>query len=292
VGAGSLEKWDMTDDAAITSVADTALWVAAFRAKENRRPDAAFHDPLASILAGDRGARIARSIPHAAMVGWAVVVRASAIDRLISEALQTGVDTVVNLGAGLDTRPYRMTLPADTRWIEVDLPAIVEQKNSKLRDHQPVCRLERIAMDLRDVPARRSLFARVGANSKSSLVITEGLIPYFSNKDAEALASDLSGVPSFQLWIQDFDNAGKRGMPRSWTKKLRAAPFLFSVSDWFEFFSKCGWRPREIVTSAEESERLERPYPFSFPLGLMMYALPKEVRRRILGVTGVVVMQR
>jgi methyltransferase (TIGR00027 family) len=282
----------MTDDSAITSVADTALWVAAFRAKENRRPDAAFHDPLASILAGDRGARIARSIPHAAMVGWAVVVRASAIDRLISDALRTGIDTVINLGAGLDTRPYRMTLPAEIRWIEVDLPTIVEQKNAKLRDHQPVCRLERIAMDLRDVPARRDLFARVGAKSKNSLVITEGLIPYFSNEDAGVLASDLSTVPSFQLWIQDFDNAGKRGMPRSWTKKLRAAPFLFSVSDWFEFFSKSGWRPREIVTSAEESERLKRPYPFSFPLGLMMHALPKEVRRKILSVTGVVLMER
>ncbi len=283
----------MTDDSAITSVADTALWVAAFRARETRRPDAAFRDPLASILAGDRGARIARSIPHAAMVGWAAVVRASAIDRLISETLQTGIDTVINLGAGLDTRPYRMmTLPTDIRWIEVDFPTIVELKNSKLRDHQPVCQIERIAMDLRDVAARRDLFARVGAKSKNSLVITEGLIPYFSNEDAADLASDLSAVPSFQLWIQDFDNAGKRGMPRSWTKKLRAAPFLFSVSDWFEFFSKSGWRPRKIVTSLEESERLRRPYPFSFPLGLMMYALPKEVRRKILSVTGVVLMQR
>jgi hypothetical protein len=83
----------MADDSAIMSVGDTALWVAAFRAKENRRPDPAFHDPLASILAGGRGARIARSIPHAAMVGWAVVVRASAIDRLIGDALRVGANS-------------------------------------------------------------------------------------------------------------------------------------------------------------------------------------------------------
>ena len=282
----------MNDDAEISNVADTALWMAALRAREAQRLDAAVHDPLASLLAGERGRKIARSIPHSAMVAWAVLMRASAIDRLVSETLKTGVDTVINLGAGLDTRPYRMRLPSDIRWIEVDLPTLVEHKNSTLQEHQPVCRLERIAMDLRDVPARKNLFARVGAQSKNSLVITEGLIPYFSNEDAAALARDLFAVPSFQLWIQDFDNAGKRGMPRSWAKKLRAAPFLFSVSDWFEFFRRSGWRPREIITSAEESERLERPYPFSFPLGLMMYALPKEVRRRILSVTGVVLMQR
>jgi methyltransferase (TIGR00027 family) len=226
------------------------------------------------------------------MVGWAVVVRASAIDRLIGEALRTGIDTVINLGAGLDTRPYRMELPSNLRWIEIDLPTIVELKNSKLRTHKPVCRLERVGLNLLDGPARRELFERYGAASKNTLLIAEGIIPYFSNEEAGALASDLSAVPSFQLWIQDFDNAGKRGMPRSWTKKLRAAPFLFSVSDWFEFFSKCGWRPREIVTSADESERLRRPYPFSFPLGLMMHALPKEVRRKILSVTGVALMQR
>lgn len=282
----------MNDDAEISNVADTALWMAALRAREAQRSDAAVHDSLASLLAGERGRKIARSIPHSAMVAWAVLMRASAIDRLVSETLKTGVDTVINLGAGLDTRPYRMRLPSDIRWIEVDLPTLVEHKNSTLQEHQPVCRLERIAMDLRDVPARKNLFARVGAQSKNSLVITEGLIPYFSNEDAAALARDLFAVPSFQLWIQDFDNAGKRGMPRSWAKKLRAAPFLFSVSDWFEFFRRSGWRPREIITSAEESERLERPYPFSFPLGLMMYALPKEVRRRILSVTGVVLMQR
>ena len=244
----------MTDDSAITSVADTALWVAAFRARETRRPDAAFHDPLASILAGDRGARIARSIPHAAMVGWAAVVRASAIDKLISETLQAGIDTVINLGAGLDTRPYRMmTLPSDVRWIEVDFPTIVEQKNSKLRDHQPVCQIERIAMDLRDVAARRDLFARVGAKSKNSLVITEGLIHTFRTRMPRIWRAIYPRCRHFNYGFRTSTTRASGGCRRSSTKKLRAAPFLFQRGDWFEFFSKSGWRPRKIVTSLEES---------------------------------------
>src|SRR5271165_4266598 len=112
----------MTADAEIRTVADTALWIATIRAKEGERADAVFHDPLASILAGERGRKITRSFSRSAMVAWGVVLRTSAIDRLINEALQIGVDTVLNLGAGLDTRPYRMDLPSHLRWIEIDLP--------------------------------------------------------------------------------------------------------------------------------------------------------------------------
>ena len=65
-------------------------------------------------------------------------VRTSASDRLIYEALQSGVDTVLNLGAGMDTRPYRMKLPANLQWVEMDFPNIVEYK--------PVCKLERVLL--------------------------------------------------------------------------------------------------------------------------------------------------
>jgi len=43
----------MSARAAIESVADTALWMAAVRAAEGERADAAFHDPLGAMLAGD-----------------------------------------------------------------------------------------------------------------------------------------------------------------------------------------------------------------------------------------------
>ena len=49
---------------------------------------------------------------------WMTVVRTVVIDRYLQEAIARGVDTVVNLGAGLDTRPYRMTLPASLSWVE------------------------------------------------------------------------------------------------------------------------------------------------------------------------------
>jgi methyltransferase (TIGR00027 family) len=282
----------MTDDAAIAHVSDTALWVATYRAREGQRADAAFDDPLASLLAGERGAKIARSFSRTAMVAWGMIIRTAAIDRLIDAALASGIDTVLNLGAGLDCRPYRMQLPAALHWIEVDFPIIVEMKNSRLLRIAPNCRLERIGMDLLDRSSRAKLFARCGATSKQALVITEGVIPYLSASDVAALASDLHAIASMRSWIQDFDDAGKRGLPRGWAKKLRAAPFLFEVQNWFEFFSKYGWRAAKVITSFEESQRINRPYPFEFPQGLITWAIPKAMSQRILSLSGAVLMQK
>src|ERR1035441_2690519 len=107
----------------IDHVSDTALWVAYYRAKESKRPDALFHDPLAEVLLGDRGKKIA---DHMKTIGryteWSVISRTVIIDQFITKLIAAGVDIVLNLGAGLDTRPYRMNLPSTLRWFEVDYP--------------------------------------------------------------------------------------------------------------------------------------------------------------------------
>jgi methyltransferase (TIGR00027 family) len=275
----------------IADVTDTALWVAACRAAETQTEHAVFHDPLASALAGERGREIAHSFPRSASVAWGVVVRTCAIDRLIGEAVQAGIDTVLNLGAGLDTRPYRMQLPAQLRWIEIDFPNIVELKNARLREHEANCKVERVGLDLSDRLSRNRLFAQYAATSGDALLIAEGVIPYLSNDEVASLARDLWSFPSFRHWILDFDNAGKRRMPRGWARKLQAAPFLFSVDDWFEFFKQAGWRPRKVIASAEESERINRPFPFPFPWRLVMHALP-ELCRRVLTASGAVLMEK
>lgn len=282
----------MTDPGEISNVSDTALWVATFRGREGQRADAVFHDPLATMLAADRGAKIARSMPRSALVAWAVVMRTSAIDQLINEALGMQIDSVLNLGAGLDTRPFRMNLPAHLRWIEIDFPHIVEFKEAALRGHKAACDVERVGLNLLDRSARNKLLARYGSQNGNTLVIAEGVIPYFSNDDAASLAVDLSSIASFRHWIMDFDNAGVRRTPRAWQKRLKTAPFLFQVADWFEFFKQYAWHPQKVITSADQSEAINRPYPYSFPLGLIMHALPASVSRKILTLSGAVLMRR
>jgi methyltransferase (TIGR00027 family) len=271
----------------IADVADTAYWVAGIRAQETARPDAVFKDALASAVAGPRGMRIARSMPNSAITHWGVVLRTSAIDRLIEDAVRRGVHTFVNLGAGLDTRPYRMQLPPHTRWIEIDFADLVQLKNAVLWDYTPTCRIERIGLNLLDREARRDALAAYASQDGRSMLIAEGVIPYLSNEEAASLAKELS--ESFQYWILDFDNSGGK-TPRTWARQLKASPFLFQPNDWFDFFEQCGWCAQQVITSAAESERLNRRYPFVFPRGVLMRALPRAMRQQILGLSGAALM--
>ena len=93
---------------AIQNVSDTAFMVAGFRASETERADALFRDPLAAKLAGDHGCTILTALPRRYVGEWTVVIRTVIIDALLRQAIADGVDTILNLGAGLDTRPYRM----------------------------------------------------------------------------------------------------------------------------------------------------------------------------------------
>src|SRR6185437_7962203 len=154
---------------AIRNVSDTARWTALFRAQESERPDALFRDPFARALAGDRGAQIAQSVPFAAKHAWSFTARTVLFDRLVLE----------NVAAGLDTRPYRMDLPADLRWVEADLPGILDYKESVLGGAQPRCRLERVRVDLSDAAARQKLFQELGQEARRVAVLSEGLVIYF-----------------------------------------------------------------------------------------------------------------
>src|SRR3954464_784567 len=96
----------------IENVSDTALWVAVYRAMESARPDALFNDPYAERLAGERGHRVVAEMKGAKDSAWAMIVRTAVMDEIIMERVRgAGVDTVLNLAAGLDTRPWRLPLP-------------------------------------------------------------------------------------------------------------------------------------------------------------------------------------
>src|SRR6185295_10204725 len=109
---------------------------------------------------------------------WPFVVRTYLFDRFVTRLVNQGVELVVNLAAGLDTRPYRMALPPALRWVEVDLPDILDYKEEVLGDARPVCALERVRLDLSNADARRGLFNRLGASATQILVLSEGLVLY------------------------------------------------------------------------------------------------------------------
>jgi len=92
-------------DPIIRNISDTALWAAVYRARESERPDALVKDPLARCLAGARSEQIAASLPFGERHAWTWVTRTYLFDGYIREQVEEGAEMVVNLAAGLDTRP-------------------------------------------------------------------------------------------------------------------------------------------------------------------------------------------
>lgn len=248
-------------DPLIRNISDTALWAAVYRARETDRPDGLFRDPLARRLAGARGEQIADSLPPAHQNAWAWMTRTYLFDQFITEQVRQGVDTVLNLAAGLDARPYRMALPPALRWVEVDLPDLLTYKEAILAGEKPVCALERVRLDLADGAARRELFERVGRGTSKVLILTEGLLIYLSEEEVAALAEDLAAPPSFQRWALDLASPGLLHMLQKTvgTHLSRAsAPMKFGPKEGPGFFTRAGWRPAEVRSLLKTAARLKR----------------------------------
>ncbi|HEV2908420.1 MAG TPA: SAM-dependent methyltransferase [Candidatus Eremiobacteraceae bacterium] len=272
---------------------ETANWVAFYRALESERPDAIFKDPYARSLAGSRGEEIVREMPRGKSFGWPMVVRTAVMDDVILR-LAPELDGVLNLAAGLDARPYRLPLPAGLRWYEVDYPEQLEYKTRVLGDAKAVCVLERIPLDLSDAAARKNLFARVGAQCKSVLVISEGLLVYLKAEEVGALADDLSGQPSFHWWLTDLASPWVLKMiKRAWGKSLGStAEFQFAPEDASAFFSPHGWRIVEYRSNIVEAQRLKREFRGAWFFRMIMPGWWRQESRRSDGpMAGVILLE-
>lgn len=267
----------------VSHVSDTALWVAVHRARESRRKDALFRDPYAERLAGDRGNQIVHRLERGTSSAWSIITRTAVLDELIMDAVRDGVDTVLNLAAGLDTRPYRLPLPAGTRWVEVDFPEMIAYKESKLGQARPQYVLERVALDLTERVGRQRLFARLNEESRQLLVITEGLLIYLTQDEVAALAEDLYAMPHFRRWIADTLTPELL----EWLLKRQFKTFAtgsvqmhFAPPGGVAYFERFGWRARAVRKMSIESRRLKRTMPRAWLFRLLGALSPKHVRER------------
>lgn len=245
----------------VRDISDTALWVAYFRARETQRPDALFRDPYAERLAGERGFQIAGTLPVGDKHEWAWVARTYLFDTFLLREIREGADLVVNLAAGLDARPYRMELPPTLQWVEVDLPQIVSYKQGVLAGENPGCKLERIALDLSDVKARRTLFAELDRRAKKVVVVTEGLLIYFTAQEVSSLADDLAAAPHFQNWIIDLASPGQLRLMQATTGKQLSeagAAFKFGPPEGPSFFAPHGWVSKDVQGFLKTAADLHR----------------------------------
>lgn len=273
----------------IQDVSDTAFWVAAYRAMESERSDALFSDPFALKLAGEQGQAIANQISGSNFTAWAVIIRTCMIDDWIPVLLSQGVDTILNLGAGLDTRPYRLDLPSTLRWIEVDFPHMIDFKEKILKNEKPKCRLQRVRLDLSHRSERQELFSKVVHQGACVLVLTEGVVPYLLNDQVKTLAEDLRSQESFRYWIVDYFSPRLMRWLNMEPREVQAfknAPLQFAPHEWDQFFAQHGWIPQKLRYLAIESMRYGRELPIHPIAKWATPWIPKKILEKFYQVLG------
>jgi methyltransferase (TIGR00027 family) len=130
------------------TVSRTALGAATMRLIEQYQPveTRLFNDPLVKDLVGTpirflmqfaamRRLTLQQSDAITKGIYGAQICRTRYIDDAVKAALAQGIDQIVILGAGLDTRPYRLQGIEHVKVYEVDLPAVQADKKRKIEQH-------------------------------------------------------------------------------------------------------------------------------------------------------------
>ena len=287
----------MTDEARpIRNVSDTALWVAIYRAMESERPDALFNDPYARRLGGERGETIVRTLPKGGATAWPMIVRTAVMDEIVLRCVREhGARGVVNLAAGLDTRPYRLALPPATRWLHVDLPDMIAYVETRLAGERPSCVLDYVAADLTDPAARRGALGKAATAGGPVLAMSEGLLVYLQPEQVGALARDLAAEPSIRWWLIDLVSPRMLEMlKKSWQPHLVAAnaPFVFAPREGTGFFEPFGWREAEFRSTWGEAIRLKRTMRGAWLWNLIGRLMPRRRQEEMRRMSGIVLLER
>jgi methyltransferase (TIGR00027 family) len=177
------DSWDIT-----TSVGSTALFVAAARALEARKPDPLAVDPLAEVFCRAVGGEWADLLDgnapeHALTTEFGAdfvnfqAVRTKYFDGYFRAVAAVGVHQIVLLAAGLDSRGYRLDWPDGTVLFELDQPRVLEFKRQTLAGHTPRAERREVAVDLRnDWP--QALREHGFDATEPSAWLAEGLLMY------------------------------------------------------------------------------------------------------------------
>lgn len=226
---------------------------------------------------------------------WSVIIRTPLIDRYVLDYASRGYGAVINIGAGLDTRPYRLPLTRDMHWIEIDFPGIVDFKNEKLAGKAPHCKLERIGLDLSDHAKRKKLFDELNAKVGPAIILTEGVIPYLDETAVGSLARDIYDQPNFELWISEYYSPEiyPRFQARKFKDSLGDSSFRFFPSDWFAFFEDRGWTQKEIRYLYDEAAGHGRKFPLPRWVSLLKFVFgERRIAARVRRLTAYVVFEK
>ncbi|AGL17366.1 SAM-dependent methyltransferase [Actinoplanes sp. N902-109] len=272
--------------ASSTSVTWTALLTAWARARETRRPDALFADPLAhrflTAYAGEFGADDDGGLPdlgplseHHSSPLWdyaifGITMRTAVLDAAVR---RSGQPQIVVLGAGLDTRPYRLGWSSEVTVFEVDRAVTLDFKAAVLSGAEPGCRRVPVVAELGvdDLP---QLLKTAGFDAgRPTLWLAEAVLFYLTAARADALLDDVGALsaPGSGLLAETLQRPYREDdLPvgqlteadaAMWRGLVAAFAGGPEVTDPAAWLTARGWAPGEITDQVAAGRAYGRPAP-------------------------------
>ena len=221
------------------------------RAHETRHPNGLIDDPFAARLAAERGEDLFAAYGNG-LSSSLVSLRSALVDEvLLHVVFDHHIHTVADLAPGLDPRPYRLNLPRDLRWVEVDREAVHDYEALRLAHATPCCQFRRVAADLADASDRNRAIRDIAKYVTHGLVLTDAPFHELPRAAVEHLIDDLGDV--FKLWIV----AGPRLMLDRVTRGLHSrTEVLGSMEEVLALFENYGWKPAKYAALEDQARRL------------------------------------
>jgi methyltransferase (TIGR00027 family) len=184
---------------------------------------------------------------------WAnMACRKRYIDEKLDEALP-GIDAVVILGAGMDTRPYRLAGRTDIPFFEVDLPVNIKRKAAIVRRAlgatPPSVRLVPVDFERDDLAAT---LAEYGYRADvRTFFIWEGVTQYLTEDAVRGTLGFLRGAaPGSRLvfthvrrdFIDGTNLYGAKSLYRRFRQRRQVWLFGIQPEDVPAFLGEYGWR--------------------------------------------------
>lgn len=171
-------------------VSRTAYYCCGVRMLDAETKHPVVNDRYAVRFMNEEGLKTFSAFKHFKAPNASNIARHRIVDDILRDFIRTHDDpTIIIIGAGFDSRAYRLT---GGNWIELDEPHLIEYKNEKLPI--AVCKnsLTRIPIHFADESIDDKL--KHYASRKSVIVVIEGVLMYLTEATVRSLLGTLVNI--------------------------------------------------------------------------------------------------
>lgn len=209
-------------------ISETAFCCCGIRMQDAQSSMPICDDELAEVFMDERGLEIFAGFKAQRRASENIVVRHRVIDDALLDILQRNpATTIVSLGTGFETRPYRLS---GGQWIEVDEPQVIAYKNERLPISHCVNPLQRLGVDFETESLREKLLPY--ASNNNIVIVVEGVFLYLNDDQVRTLLNDLRSLFPNHVLIGDLlTRAFVERYSRRFDKRINALGAYYQMSD-------------------------------------------------------------